>query len=394
MVTGKNLTTTILCKNADVFFALLRAGLWREADANLNLNAIDNLFEGVEWEKIYQLALEQSVLGLVLAGLEQYKNLDVNLDVNQKLILQWIGDVQLIEQRNKEMNAFIASLIGDLRKANIYTLIVKGQGVAQCYERPLWRASGDIDFYLNEGDFQKAKTFFRPLVDNFDPDDDYTRHINMHYGSWVVEIHANQYCSISPRINRVLNEVHNDIFYNGRVRSWVNNGTQIFLPSADNDALIIFTHFFNHFYRGGVGLRQICDWCRLLWKYRGTLDLELLENRIRKAGLLDEWRAFGAFAVEYLGMPIAAMPFLKNTQIASLNKKADKICEFILEVGNFGHNRDTSYYGKHPFLVRKAISASRRLEDWLRHASIFPLDSIRFLFGMTITSFNAVLHGE
>jgi len=378
----------------EAFFALVRAELWGEADANLNLNANDNLFEGVEWEKIYQLALEQSVLGLVLAGLEQYKNLDVNLDVNQKLLLQWIGEVQAIEQKNRAMNAFINQLIGDLRKANIYTLIVKGQGVAQCYKRPLWRASGDIDFYMNEDDFQKAKIFFRPLVDKFDPDDDFTRHINMHYGEWVVEIHANQNCSLSPRINRVMNEVHNDIFYNGRVRSWMNDGTQIFLPLADNDAIIIFTHFFNHFYRGGVGLRQICDWCRLLWTYRDTLDLKLLEKRIRQAGLLDEWRVFSAFAVKYLGMPIEAMPLLEDASVQKFEKKAYRICEFILEVGNFGHNRDTSYYGKYPFLIRKAISASWRFKDWLRHARIFPMDSIRFLYGMMVTSFEAVSHGE
>ena len=375
----------------EAFFALVRAGLWGEAGANLNLNANDNLFEGVEWEKIYQLAQEQSVQGLVLAGLEHSE-----IKPPKELLLQWIGEVQLIEQRNKEMNAFINQLIGDLRKSNIYTLIVKGQGMAQCYERPLWRASGDIDFYMNDDDFQKAKIFFRPLVDKFDPDDEYTRHINMHYGEWVVEIHANQNCSLSPRINRMMNEVHNNLFYYGKVRSWDNNGTQIFLPSADNDALIIFTHFLNHFYRGGVGLRQICDWCRLLYTYKYSLNYEFLESRIKRAGLMSEWKAFGAFAVKYLGMPIEAIPFLNvNDNLNdSLKRKADRICEFILEVGNFGQNRDTSYYGKYPFFIRKAISAWRRVKDLCRHTMIFPLDSIRFFFGMTISSLKAVSHGE
>lgn len=373
----------------ETFFALVRAGLFPVHGEGYKVD--DSLFRDVEWEKIYKLAQEQSVQGLVLAGLEHS-----DIKPPKVLLLQWIGEIQLIEQKNRAMNAFINQLIGDLRKANIYTLIVKGQGVAQCYERPLWRASGDIDFYMNEDDFQEAKIFFRPLVDKFDPDDDYTRHINMHYGDWVVEIHANQNCSLSPRINRVMNEVHYDLFYNGNVRSWLNGRTQVFLPSANNDAIIIFTHFFNHFYRGGVGLRQICDWCRLLWTYRSTLNLKLLEERIRKAGLLDEWRAFGAFAVKYLGMPIEAMPLLSaNDNLnAKLIKKADRICDFIIEVGNFGHNRDTSYYGKYPFLIRKAISASWRLRDWLRHARIFPMDSLRFLFGMTVTSFKAVSHGE
>ena len=392
------------------FFALVRAGLWGEAGANLNLNANDNHFEGVEWEKIYQLAQEQSVQGLVLQGIEWFKNhnlnvletsgtserarADLDLNIPKVLLLQWIGEVRLIEQQNKEMNAFVNDLIGDLRRVNIYTLIVKGQGVAQCYEKPLWRASGDIDLYLNEGDFQKAKAYFRPLVNKFDPDNEYTRHINMHYGDWVVEIHANQHCALSSRINRVLDDVHRDLFYRGSVRSWNNNATQIFLPSADNDAIIIFTHFFNHFYRGGVGLRQICDWCRLLYTYRDSLNNGLLEQRIKRAGLVNEWRAFGAFAVKYLGMPIEAMPLLNDNLNANLNRKADKICEFILEVGNFGHNRDTSYYGKYPFFIRKAISAWRRVKDLCRHTMIFPLDSIRFFFGMTISSLKAVSHGE
>lgn len=372
----------------EAFFALVRVGLWSDENSEIRIDG------NTDWNEVYLLAQEQSVQGLVLRGIEEIKAKGLELSVPKVLLLQWIGEVQIIELQNKEMNAFINQLIGDLRKANIFTLLVKGQGVAQCYEKPFWRSSGDIDLYLNEGDFQKAKDYFRPLVSKFDPDDDYTRHINMLYGEWVVEIHANQNCSLSPRINRVMSEVHNDLFYKGFVRSWDNNGVQIFLPSADNDAIIIFTHLFNHFYRGGVGLRQICDWCRLLYTYRDSLNYGLLEQRIKRAGLLDEWRAFGSFGVKYLGMPIDAMPFLNDNLYANLNRKADKICDFILEVGNFGHNRDMSYYGKYPFLIRKAISASWRLRDWLRHARIFPMDSLRFLFGMTVTSFKAVSHGE
>ena len=372
--------------NVKVFFALLRAGLW-ESDVQLLP------FGKIDFAETYRLAEEQSVVGLVAAGLNHVTDTKIpKID-----FLQFLGVSMHMEDRNKAMNSFIADLIEKLRKAGIYTLLVKGQGIAQCYERPFWRSSGDIDLYMNEDDFQKAKIFFRPLVDKFDPDDDYTRHINMHYGEWVVEIHANQNCSLSPRINRVMNEVHRDLFYNGNVRSWQNGRTQVFLPSANNDAIIIFTHFFNHFFRGGVGLRQICDWCRLLWTYRDTLDLEILEGRIRKAGLVSEWKAFGAFAVKYLGMPIEAMPLLDGSRVQEFKKfekNADRICEFILEVGNFGHNRDTSYYGKYPFLIRKAISFERRLNDLIRHARIFPIDSIRFLFGMTIYSFKAVSHGE
>ena len=116
--------------NKDAFFALLRAGLWGKADANLNVGL--NLNEGLNWENVYQLAQEQSVQGLVLQGLEELRAKGLELRVPQMLLLQWIGEVQIIEQQNKDMNAFIADLIEKLRKADIYALLVKGQGIAQC----------------------------------------------------------------------------------------------------------------------------------------------------------------------------------------------------------------------------------------------------------------------
>lgn len=75
------------------------------------------------------------------------------------MLLQWIGEVQVIEQRNKEMNAFVADLIEKLRKVDIYSLLVKGQGVAQCYEKPLWRSCGDVDLFLSDANYKKAKFF-------------------------------------------------------------------------------------------------------------------------------------------------------------------------------------------------------------------------------------------
>ncbi len=244
----------------------------------------------------------------------------------------------------------------------------------------------------SKDDFQKAKIFFRPFVDRFDPDDDYTRHINMHYGEWVVEIHANQHCSFSVRVNKVMDEIHRDLFYGGNVRSWNNGYIQVFIPSPDNDVLIVFVHFLNHFFRGGVGGRQICDWCRLLWIYRNSLNMVLLESRIREMGLMNVWKGFAAFAVVYLGMPIEAMPFYSTDK--NWKRKADRICSFILEVGNFGHNRDSSYYDNDSKLFRKSASFGRRCGDMLRHTKIFPFETLRFFPNMVYNGLVAVARGE
>lgn len=369
------------------FLELVRAGLWEDLkfkDESLKFKD----FGSADWDALLLLAREQSVVGLLAAGLERVKD----VQVPHGWAFQVVRKALSLEQKNRNKNVFVNELTGELEGEGIRAVMVKGQGLAQCYKRPLWRASGDIDLYLDEDDFQKAKAFFRPRVNKFDPDNDYTRHINMTYKGWVVEIHANQHSRLSARTDRVLDEVHRDIFYKGGVRIWDNGGKAVTLPSADNDAILVFTHFLHHFYNGGIGLRQICDWCRLLYTYRESLNYGLLESRIRQMGLLTEWKAFYNLACKYLGMPDLDPRFMVHDP--RLDKKAERIMDFIMEVGNFGHNRDTSYYKKYPFVVRKAISFGVRMKDVLRHARIFPADSLRFMLNMMRHSFRAVSHGE
>lgn len=382
-----------------VFFELLRAGFW-EGQRPVSGSKFQ-VPSDVEWEKIYQLAQEQSVLGLVLAGLEQYKNLNVN--VNKKLLLQWIGEVQLIEQRNKAMNVYIAELIEEMRSVGIYTLLVKGQGLAQCYNRPNWRSSGDVDLLLSKDNYEKAKAFILPKGVLTEPEEAGKKHLAMQVEQWAVELHGTLRVGLSKRVDRMLDKVQHDIFYGGQVRSWMNGREQVFLPAANEDVVYVFAHILQHFYKGGIGLRQICDWCRLMWTYRDSLNYGLLEQRIKSAGLMSEWKAFGAFAVEYLGMPVEAMPLLdvrckkedgRSEIDVNLRKKAYKIGEFILEVGNFGHNRDNSYFQKHSYFVQKCISAWRRVKDLCRHATIFPLSSVRFFFGIMHNGIVSAVRGE
>lgn len=347
----------------DVFFTLVKSGLW-EKETRLGE------YEGVAFDAILELAVEQSVVGLVAVGLDKVSD----IKVPQEVKLQIVGQTLQLEQRNKHMNEFIEGLIEKMRAADIYTLIVRGQSIAQCYERPLWRTCGDIDLFLSDNNYDKAKQFLPPLASSVEKE--FGKHLGMTIDSWVVELHGKLHSGLTLRIDRVIDEIRYDIFYNGTVRSWWNGKTQVFLPAANDDIILVFTHFLKHFYKGGIGLRQICDWCRLLWTYKESLNYGLLESRIRKMGLMSEWRAFGAFAVDYLGMPSETMPMYSPD--AKWKRKADKICAFIMDVGNFGHNRDMSYFQKYPYLIRKVISFGRRCGDVINHVRIFPIDSLRF----------------
>ena len=365
----------------EVCFALARAGLW---DKEVWLSA----YKDIDYAAVYTLAEEQSVIGLVTAGLEHV----ANVKVPQQELLTFIGATLQLEQQNKAMNEFLGKLITKLRGVGVYSLLLKGQGIAQCYEKPLWRACGDVDLFLSEDNYEKAAKFLKPLASAVDTEYQYSKHLGMTIDGWVVELHGSLHCGLSSKTDRVLDEIRNDTFYSGKVRSWENGRTQIFLLGIENDVLFVFSHFLKHFYKEGLGLRQICDWTRLLWTYRETLNIGYMEKRIKQMGLLSEWLGFGAYAVEYLGMPKEAMPLYSPSK--KWVRKARRINEFILNVGNMGHNRDMSYFGKYPFFIRKCFSMWRRICDLFHHARIFPMDSLRFSFTIMKNGLESAVRGE
>lgn len=352
----------------------------------------DSLFKDADWNKVHLLAQEQSVLGFMLQGIDRLKAYDSRFMVPQVLLLHWIGEVQVIEQENKEMDAFVAKIIDKLRNEKIYAILVKGQGVAQCYERPFLRSCGDVDLFLNWADYDKAKAFLMPLASKFETEYESSKHLGMIIDGWTVELHGSLRVGLPKRINRVLDDIQSDTFNVGNMRSWMNGGTQIFMLGVENDIMYVFVHFLNHFYKEGVGLRQICDWCRLLWTYRDEIDKKKIEGRIRRMRLVSEWKAFGAYAVEYLGMPIEAMPMYEPS--AKWVKKAERINVFIMSVGNMGHNRDMSHFSNKPYLIRKCISMGRRIGDLINHARIFPLDSLRFFPYIMWNGLRSAARGE
>ena len=356
----------------ETFFALLRGGLWEHA---VSLGAYGPL----GYDELLRLGEEQSVLGLVTAGLEQVWD----VPVAKADVVPLLQRVIAVENRNSAMNEFVASLFGRLKDARIQAVLVKGQGIVQCYARPQWRAPGDVDLLLDDANYEKAKSFLSIVSQVVHEENPFDKHFTAELDGFDVELHGTMRGLLPKRADDLVDAVQADTFAKRRTRNWELNGVSIPLPAPDNDVIFVFTHILKHFFHYGVGLRQICDWCRLLWTYQDSIDQGVLILRLRQMQLLSEWKVFAAFAVEYLGMPQDAMPFYSAAPRWS--RKACRVKEFVLKVGNFGHNRDASYQNGKSLVVRKAISFCRHLGDSLRHFFISPLDSLRVLCRLIAT---------
>ena len=363
----------------DAFMALLRAGLWEQGVKLMPYDPLD-------FDALYELADEQSVIGLLAAGLEHVED----RKVTKPEALKFLKKVFSLEGWNSEMNGFIEKLFRRLGKAGIHAVLVKGQGVAQCYGRPQWRSYGDVDLLMDDGYYARAKAFLTTRAESVEVEDVDKKHIGMTIDSWTVELHGTLHNGLSRRVDRVIDEIQEDTLRGGHVRMWRNGDTDIPLPGVDNDILFVFTHFLQHFFHGGIRLRQVCDWSRLLWTYRDSIDRDLLESRLRRMGLMSEWRAFASLAVRYLGHPGSAMPMYRASRL--YERKGDRVLDLILKKGSLRSITDSGQSDSIPTLRRKLLTIWRQLKESVSFVRIFPLDSFKFLGFFFVEGFQRTRH--
>lgn len=360
------------------FLILLQSGLWNKALDYESIGIVD-------WTLVFKLAEEQSIIGLVLTGIEK---LPIEYRPPQDQLLQCIGAVHFIEQRNAVMNKFLIGLFNKLKVEDIQAVLVKGQAVAQNYERPQWRHSGDIDLLLSPDNYKKAKALLIPLADNVQEENKVRLHQGLSINGFWVELHGRMPFVLSKRVDDVLDDIIASIV-NGENYLWNLDHSGIAVPNIDNDVILIFTHYLHHFFIEGVGLRQICDWSRLLWVNRNVLNKSLLGERLRAMGLVSEWKVFGALAVDYLGMPSEAMPLYDKR--FKYKKKANLALNHILKCGDMGQMNDLSYRVKYDGLSYKIVSLRRRLCDFVKFSRIFPIDAPKFFFTYLFSKFKVYL---
>jgi hypothetical protein len=321
------------------FLTLLRAGLWGGRP-----NADGFPASQTDWQEIFLLAGRQSVEGLVYDGIAA---LPANVQPDAGLLRQWYMRVVMIEQGNMLLDSVLSELYTLYRDAGLRPVLLKGQGVARCYLNPLRRQGGDIDLYVGWRDFRKANEIAlaaaRAASENKGNKEGgggrdarlkiSPKHGQLQYRGVTVENH---------RIVSALRDRRSRRWFSGMVAAHLDSGEpnrrlhiggcEIPLPPAEFDAVFLLLHLFQHFVLEGVGLRQVCDWARLLHVYRHELDHDRLRRDIAALGLERAWAVFGHIAVADLGLPRDEFPFFDERAEAP----ARQTLAMIFKEGNFG----------------------------------------------------------
>ena len=350
------------------FFALLRSGLWNEVPERAPFAG------GTDWESLYRLAYEQTVVPLVTDGVNRLPREFLPNDRPERLD-PFLADMMSTAKRNRTLDAFIPKLFNAL--SGIPVVLVKGQSLAQDYPDPERRSPGDIDLLLLPSSYEAAKAVLLPKASTVLEEESVVCHQGMRFRSIEVEVHGSISTLMSRKLDRKLAALLEELFDGRSLPTVTLGGREIPVPDAGFNAVYIFVHFLQHYWSGGVGLRQLVDWMTFVSVHKRDIHPVILEQRLDDLGLTRLWKVFAGFAQEYLGCPAEKLSLVA----APDSRKNARIWRYIRRCGNFGKNVDRNRK-KEPYLVRKVHSFWRLVvADRLRHFPVFPKESVRFFLG-------------
>ena len=258
-------------------FALLRAGLWGRGD-----EAVASAFPltAQEWERVYEMACQQTVAGIAFRGLDWLPD---GAEPPMGLMAKWMARVDRIERGNEAMNKAVARLYGHFSAHGVEAVLQKGQGIAMMYPDPLLRESGDIDLYFPGHDgISDPLEGIAGAVRERHPD-----------GSWVynlagivVEHHEELLDIQSPRCRKYVEKL---IAEKGYEKVALGSGAEVTVPAPEVNLLLLSSHILKHAMGVGIGLRQICDYAVARRYYEGRVNEEEMREVWRMTGL-EKWQ--------------------------------------------------------------------------------------------------------
>lgn len=333
----------------EVFLFLLRTSLWGSAADDRQVPDLSQ----VRMAALWQLAKEQTVEGLIAESLQKlYKYKDVS---DASALPDFLKLGMQMSYQHQHLNDTIVFLFDYLKKKDFFPILLKGQGNAARYPNPFLRQCGDIDIYIGKKDYERAckdvaelagkEALLKAGLTN--------KHLHFSYDRLPIEYHRIAERLPNPIANRRFQAFTEYWLTPERCNQVQINNHQISVPNRQFNVVYVFNHTWHHFIAGGIGVRQVCDWCMLLHEAAGKIDIAQLEKDLKQLHLLKQWQILGYIAVNKLGLPQDEMPLANN----DCGEKAERTWQMIISGGNFGNfSASRNHSGVKNIIIYKLIS--------------------------------------
>lgn len=319
-----------------------------------------------EWSALYQMAVKQSVVGVLFSAISKLCEVDEGMRPPTQLYKQWLGITIAIDDQNRKLNEAAGLLTRIFASKGLRTCVLKGQGMARLYDNPFIRQSGDIDLwvegkrdgtvkFLKENHFKMGKVVIHhvdcSIIDGVETE--------IHF----IPVYAyNPY--ISCRLQKYFKTHANEQFSN------YDEKLGFAYPTNAFNAVYCLSHIYMHFLYEGIGLRQLIDYYYVL-KHLTPEEKQLALKDIRHVGL---GRIDGA--VMYVLHEACGMP--QDELIGEIDIKRGKLLmKEIIHGGNFGHSDERIAHSSKDGILSINKKRMKRVSSFFWY---FPLDVLSIPF--------------
>lgn len=354
----------------DIFFQLLRIGLWGEGSLSLDRTMTDE-----DWNKIHRYAINHTIEGLIY---DSFPFLEETQLPPQSLRLKWAVRVDQIERHNAKMNSVIAEQFTAFSANGIRPILQKGQGVASYYRIPNHRISGDIDFCFENDGYAKARTFLKEKQIIFQDTAGFS--LDYNFKGIHIEHHKRTFDFRSPLKKNYLKKLLKE--YEGTKQQIIIDGTPVQLLAPELQLLQVNVHILKHLITYGIGLRQFCDSARLYYIVSSQINNNALRDIYKGTGILKWIHLLHKLLVENLGLPKSKLPFPYPE-----NLETDWMLDEVWYSGNFGFNDERFEQGRTAKIFVRPDSPKRLWQNFKRYVKYAPQEAIAFPLIHTYSKF-------
>ena len=335
----------------ETFFELIRLsiGTGRGVSRQLSVG---------EWEGMYQIAVQQSLVGICMAGvrkfLDTHKENGEEANVPKQLYFQWLGMTGRIQEYNKRLSQCCADFEQRLAKDSYQSCVLKGQGLAALYgDFSALRHPGDIDVWAL-GDDKELIEWARKTGT--------LTYYDYHHADLSLYKNAEIELHYRPSLSR-------NLLRNARLQQWFKTEGKrhiVFkeslgfsVPDYIFNVVLVLNHNFWHLMYEGVGLRQILDLFFVLRSVEdGGEQIEKLKTEV--LALIKHFR-LQRFAEASMWIMKETLGLEDKYLICQPNESAGRfLLDEIMQSGNFGQY--DSRLNKNRYQSRIGLMFS-----WMKH---------------------------
>lgn len=276
-------------------------------------------FENVNFADIYRESRLQAVHMLAFENLNGFTP-------DEQLKAKIEKDVSLGMMNNLANMRAHSHLHKLMTENKISYVILKGAASAHYYPGPILRNMGDVDFYVDPENTEKAKEVL--IKDGFtvrDMKNDH--HLVLQKKAARFELHFKITGIPNGKMKGEVERKLSGILEMAQMKQ--DEFCTFYAPSDFHHGLIMLMHIQSHFGNTGIGLRHVCDWAVFVNHFSEEEFVSLFEQPLKEIGLWKLAQTMGLVCSMYIGLA-------RKSWMGDDIDTATMLAEQIFETGNFG----------------------------------------------------------